>query len=79
MLRQQVHEISVQTKGRGFYEVTEQIEQLVRDSGTALTCVSVSIPILSSRLALGTWQGLYLWEHRLAPHRRRLAVHILGE
>src|SRR6185503_18211821 len=46
---------------------------------TALTAVNLSIPIYEGRLALGTWQGIYLWEHRLAPHRRRVAVHLLGE
>jgi secondary thiamine-phosphate synthase enzyme len=46
---------------------------------TALTAVNLSIPIVDGRLALGTWQGIYLWEHRLAAHRRRVAVHFLGE
>jgi secondary thiamine-phosphate synthase enzyme len=42
----------------------------------ALTATSLSIPILSGHLALGTWQGIYLWEHRRAPHERRVVVHI---
>lgn len=46
---------------------------------TALTAVNLSIPIASGALALGTWQGIYLWEHRTHPHRRRVVVHILGE
>lgn len=46
---------------------------------TALTTVNLSIPIAGGRLALGTWQGIYLWEHRAAPHRRRVTVHLLGE
>ena len=46
---------------------------------TALTAVSLSIPIVGGHLALGTWQGIYLWEHRLASHRRRVTVHFLGE
>lgn len=41
-----------------------------------LTQVSLSIPIVAGRLALGTWQGIYLWEHRCRPHRRRVVVHI---
>ena len=45
----------------------------------ALTAVQLSIPVHGGRLALGTWQGLYLWEHRLRPHRRELALHLLGE
>jgi len=42
----------------------------------ALTATSLSIPILGGRLALGTWQGIYLWEHRRAATRRQLVVHI---
>jgi secondary thiamine-phosphate synthase enzyme len=46
---------------------------------TALTDVSLSIPIVDSRLALGTWQGIYLFEHRTRPHEREVAMHLLGE
>ena len=46
---------------------------------TALTSVNLSIPISSRRLALGTWQGIYLYEHRQQPHSRRVVVHLLGE
>jgi secondary thiamine-phosphate synthase enzyme len=45
----------------------------------ALTAVSLNIPFSRGRLALGTWQGIYLWEHRTAPHRRLVTVHLLGE
>ncbi len=45
---------------------------------TALTQVQLSIPLLGGRLALGTWQGIYLFEHRRRPHRRRLALHLIG-
>jgi len=45
----------------------------------ALTAVQLSIPVTDGRLALGTWQGIYLWEHRTRPHRREVAVHVLGE
>ena len=41
-----------------------------------LTDVSLSIPITRGRLALGTWQGVYVWEHRARPHERRLVVHV---
>jgi secondary thiamine-phosphate synthase enzyme len=44
----------------------------------AVTRTSESIPVSAGRLALGTWQGLYLLEHRLAPHERRLTVHVTG-
>lgn len=46
---------------------------------TALTQVQLSIPIVDGMLALGTWQGLYLFEHRRRPHRRTLALHLIGE
>jgi secondary thiamine-phosphate synthase enzyme len=45
---------------------------------SALTKTSESIPISAGRLALGTWQALYLWEHRHRPHRRRLVVQVCG-
>jgi secondary thiamine-phosphate synthase enzyme len=140
MLQQQLHEIVLATRGRGFYECTDQVEALVNKSGfqtglvtlhlqhtsaslliqenadpevrrdlerffsrlapdgdplfqhtaegdddmpahirTALTAVNLGIPISAGRLALGTWQGIYLWEHRLHPHRRRITLHLLGE
>jgi secondary thiamine-phosphate synthase enzyme len=41
-----------------------------------LTDVSLSIPIIEGALALGTWQGIYLWEHRKGAHRREIVVHI---
>jgi secondary thiamine-phosphate synthase enzyme len=44
-----------------------------------LTGVSLSIPLVGQRLALGTWQGIYLCEHRRAPHRRSVVLHLLGE
>lgn len=46
---------------------------------TALTAVNLSIPITGGSLALGTWQGIYLWEQRTHPHRRTVVVHLLGE
>ena len=44
----------------------------------ALTAVQLSIPVMEGRLALGTWQGIYVWEHRLQAHRRQVALHLLG-
>ncbi|GGE92340.1 hypothetical protein GCM10011404_26570 [Sphingomonas prati] len=46
---------------------------------TALTAVSLSIPVLGGRMALGTWQGIYLFEHRVRPHRREIVLHLIGE
>jgi secondary thiamine-phosphate synthase enzyme len=45
---------------------------------TVLTQNSLSIPIRNGTVDLGTWQGLYVWEHRTAPHRRRVTVSVLG-
>lgn len=140
MLRQQVHHLSIPTRGRGFYEITAEVAALVDGSKlviglatlhlrhtsaslliqenadpevrrdlerffsrlipdgdplfrhtcegeddmpahvrTALTAVNLSIPIVDGQLALGTWQGIYLWEHRRASHRRQVVVHLVGE
>jgi secondary thiamine-phosphate synthase enzyme len=130
---------TLSTNGRGTYEITDQLQRIVRDSGvgqglctaflhhtsaslilcenadpsvrhdleryfarlvpdgapefhhtaegpddmpahirTILTQNSVSLPIANHACDLGTWQGLYLWEHRTAPHRRRITVSIVG-
>ena len=140
MLRQSLHEVIVPTQGRGFYDITDSVQELVNKSAiknglstihlqhtsaslliqenadpevrrdlerffsrlvadgdplfqhtsegdddmpahvrTALTCVNLGIPVAEARLALGTWQGIYLWEHRREPHRRRVSVHLIGE
>jgi len=46
---------------------------------STLTQTSLSIPLISGRLALGTWQGLYVFEHRSRPHQRRVVLHLFGE
>ncbi len=140
MLRQSLHELNIATRGRGFYEFTASVQELVREAKfktglatlhlqhtsaslliqenadpevrrdlerffsrlvpdgdplfqhtcegeddmpahvrTALTCVNLGIPIANGALTLGTWQGIYLWEHRVESHRRRVTVHLLGE
>ena len=140
MLSQSFHELTVATRGRGLYEITDAVcgwiakqgftnglltlhlrhtsaslliqenadpdvrrdlesffARLVPDGDpifvhtaegdddmpahirTALTAVNLTIPISSGRLALGTWQGIYLWEHRTHPHRRHVIVHFIGE
>ena len=43
---------------------------------SALTQTSISVPYVNHQLMLGTWQGIYLWEHRYAPHTRKLAIHV---
>jgi len=46
---------------------------------SALTATSLTIPVIGGRMALGTWQGIYLFEHRSAPHRRTVVLHLLGD
>jgi secondary thiamine-phosphate synthase enzyme len=46
---------------------------------TALTATSLSVPVAEGKLALGTWQGIFVFEHRTAPHERRIIVHVIGE
>ena len=140
MLRQNLHELVVKTRGRGFYEVTAEVSAMVRKSHlrtglvtlhlqhtsaslliqenadpevrrdlerffarlapdgdplfrhtmegeddmpahvrAALTAVNLSVPVSDGNLALGVWQGIYLWEHRTQPHSRRVVAHLLGE
>jgi len=140
MLQQALEEVTVPTRGRGFYEITSEVARCVGKTGfqqglvtlhlrhtsaslliqenadpdvrrdferffarlvpdgdplfahtcegdddmpahvrTALTAVNLSIPLAQGRMVLGTWQGIYLWEHRTHPHRRQVVVHVLGE
>jgi len=140
MLRQTLHELTIATRGRGFYEFTPEVKawiskhsfknglvtlhlrhtsaslliqenadpdvradlerffnRLVPDGDplfvhtcegdddmpahvrTALTAVNLSVPVSGGQLALGTWQGIYLWEHRCSPHSRKVALHFIGE
>jgi secondary thiamine-phosphate synthase enzyme len=139
-MRQTIDTLSVRTRGRGFTEITRDVQSRVQSAGldtglctlhlqhtsaslliqenadpdvrrdfeawfsrlvrdgdpifvhtmegdddmsahirTALTTVNLSIPIAQGRLALGTWQGIYLWEHRTSPHTRHVVVHAIGE
>ena len=139
-MRQHLDELAVATRGRGFYDVTRDLNGLVSKTGirnglmtahlqhtsaslliqenadpevrrdlerlfsrlapdgaswfqhtsegeddmpaharTALTAVNLSVPIVDGELALGTWQGVYVWEHRTHPHRRTVVVHLLGD
>jgi secondary thiamine-phosphate synthase enzyme len=61
-----------------FVHTAEGDDDMPAHVRTALTTVNLSIPIANGRLALGTWQGIYVWEHRTAPHRRTVVVHIVG-
>jgi secondary thiamine-phosphate synthase enzyme len=59
-----------------FTHTTEGPDDMPAHIKAALTSVSIAIPVLGGRTALGTWQGIYVWEHRRAPHTRRLVVHV---
>lgn len=61
---------------RHTYEGEDDMPAHVR---TALTTVNLSIPIVNGRMGLGTWQGIFVWEHRYDPHRRRINLHVIGE
>jgi secondary thiamine-phosphate synthase enzyme len=139
-LKQRLHRLHVQTRGKGLYEITDQIAKWLKEPaiGTglltvfvqhtsasltiqenadpdvvhdlnaffdrlvvednrlyrhtiegpddmpahiraALTLTQLSIPVQQGRMALGTWQGIYLFEHRAAPHRRSVVLHLIGE
>lgn len=57
---------------------TEGPDDMPAHARCAITKTSETIPVQGGRLALGTWQGLYLWEHRAHAHRRNLIVHVMG-
>ncbi len=140
MLRQAVREFRIGTRGRGFYEITDEVAEwvssqpvetglltlhlrhtsaslLIQENAdpdvrrdlesffarlapdgdplfihttegdddmpahirSALTAVNLSIPVAHGRLSLGTWQGIYVWEHRRSSHTRSITAHLLGE
>ncbi|MDB4974115.1 MAG: secondary thiamine-phosphate synthase enzyme [Myxococcaceae bacterium] len=62
-----------------FRHVDEGPDDMPAHVRSALTQTSIGIPLLSKQLALGTWQGIYLYEHRKRPHARDVIVHVLGE
>ena len=62
-----------------FVHTAEGEDDMPAHVRTALTAVNLSIPFSGGRLALGTWQGLYLWEHRHAAHNRSIALHLIGD
>jgi secondary thiamine-phosphate synthase enzyme len=62
-----------------FIHTAEGDDDMPAHIRTALTAVNLSIPVRAGKLALGTWQGIYLWEHRTHGHSRRVELHFLGE
>ena len=59
-----------------FTHTLEGADDMPSHIKSALTATSLSIPVMGGRLALGTWQGIYLWEHRRASGRRNVVVHV---
>jgi secondary thiamine-phosphate synthase enzyme len=62
-----------------FQHVAEGPDDMPAHVRAALTQTSITLPVAGGRLELGTWQGIYLYEHRLSPHRRRISVTLVGE
>lgn len=62
-----------------FVHTSEGPDDMPAHVRTALTQVSLSIPLIDGKLALGTWQGVFLFEHRHEPYTRRVVMHLMGE
>lgn len=62
-----------------FVHTVEGEDDMPAHVRTALTAVNLSIPLREGQLTLATWQGIYVWEHRRAPHAREVAAHFIGE
>ena len=62
-----------------FRHTSEGPDDMPAHVRSALTSTTLSIPVAGGAPALGTWQGIYVYEHRDAPHRRRVAAHLLGD
>ncbi len=69
----------VAPEGPHYAHDTEGPDDMPAHLKAALTGVNLSIPLIGGRLALGTWQGVYLVEHRTRPHRREIALHLAGQ
>jgi secondary thiamine-phosphate synthase enzyme len=66
-------------EGAGYRHDDEGPDDMPSHIRAALTAVQLSIPVVDGRPVLGTWQGIYLFEHRRRPHRREIALHLIGE
>lgn len=72
-------EKTVRENDAGFIHTTEGPDDMPAHIRAALTQTQLTIPVIAGELSLGTWQGIYLFEHRRSAHRRTVAAHILGE
>lgn len=66
-------------EGADYAHDTEGADDMPAHIRAALTQTQLSIPLMGGALALGTWQGVFLFEHRRRPHRREVALHLIGE
>ena len=66
-------------EGADYAHDTEGSDDMPAHIRAALTQTQLSVPVIGGALALGTWQGVYLFEHRRRPHRREIALHLIGE
>ena len=67
------------TRGMNFRHTAEGPDDMPSHIRSALTQTSIGIPLVGGSLALGTWQGLYVFEHRDAAHQREVMLHVIGE
>ena len=63
----------------GYRHTAECADDMTSHIRSTLTQTDISIPVISGRMALGTWQGLYVFEHRLHPHQRRVVLQLIAE
>ena len=68
----------VEEDNRLYRHTVEGPDDMPAHIRAALTLAQLSVPVERGRLALGTWQGIYLFEHRSSPHRRSVVLHLLG-
>jgi secondary thiamine-phosphate synthase enzyme len=64
---------------KNYRHTTEGPDDMPSHIRSALTQTALSIPVIGGKMALGTWQSIYVFEHRDAPHTRQVALHIIGE
>ena len=64
---------------QGYRHTAEGPDDMTSHIRSALTQTSLTVPLISGRMTLGTWQGLYLFEHRSHPHQRRVVLQLMGE
>ena len=62
-----------------FEHVSEGPDDMPAHVRSALTATQLAVPVLGGRMALGTWQGVYVWEHRRRGHAREVVLHLIGE